>query len=72
MSSWRLAALSRRVQLLFATQVGLSMVLIPPIVAGFTWILLNTGPWVPFALWYDPFHPAHADLQALFLTTLDC
>ena len=30
------------------------MVLIPPIVAGFTWILLNTGPWVPFALWYDP------------------
>ena len=25
--------------------------LIPPIVAGFTWILLNTGPWIPFALW---------------------
>ena len=32
-------------------QAALAAVLIPPIVAGFTWILLNTGPWIPFALW---------------------
>jgi hypothetical protein len=32
-------------------QAALSLVLIPPLVAGVTWILLHTGPWLPFALW---------------------
>ncbi|KAK9826840.1 hypothetical protein WJX81_006463 [Elliptochloris bilobata] len=46
---------NKQTPLLFITdqlkQAALSAVLIPPIVAGFTWILLNTGPGLPFALW---------------------
>lgn len=32
-------------------QIALGLVLAPPVVAGFTWILLNTGPYVALYLW---------------------
>jgi CAAX prenyl protease N-terminal, five membrane helices len=33
------------------TQLALGLLLAPPIVAGFTWILLHTGPYVALYLW---------------------
>jgi STE24 endopeptidase len=31
--------------------VLLGLVLLPPLVGGFTWLLQRAGPWVPLQLW---------------------
>ena len=44
-------------------QVGLGMVIMPPVIAAFTWILIHTGPMMPIYLWCFMF-----GLQIFFMT----
>ena len=44
-------------------QVGIGLVMMPPVIAAFTWILQHTGPMVPLYLWSFIF-----GLQIFFMT----
>ena len=44
-------------------QVGIGLVMMPPVIAAFTWILQHTGPMVPLYLWGFIF-----GLQIFFMT----
>ena len=44
-------------------QIGLGMVIMPPVIAAFAWILIHTGPMMPIYLWCFMF-----GLQIFFMT----
>ena len=44
-------------------QMGLGVVIMPPVIAAFTWILIHTGPMMPIYLWCFMF-----GLQIFFMT----
>ena len=44
-------------------QMGIGLVMMPPVIAAFTWILQHTGPMVPLYLWSFIF-----GLQIFFMT----
>ena len=44
-------------------QMGLGVVIMPPVIAAFTWILIHTGPMMPIYMWCFIF-----GLQIFFMT----